>query len=162
MQKIENPINTGQEKKKTRERIDAESHLAKSIGHWRNIKVTLIEYVKWRRLRWRYPIIHSTEFFFFINLFFKIYLFLAVLVFHCCAQAFTSYEERGLLLFTAHGLLIACLLLLQSTGCRRTDFSSCGVRASEFVAHGLCCSEACGIFPDQGPNPYPLHWQTDS
>ena len=22
--------------------------------------------------------------------------------------------------------------------------------------------EACGIFPDQGPNPYPLHWQVDS
>ena len=27
---------------------------------------------------------------------------------------------------------------------------------------GLSCSRACGIFPDQGSNPYPLHWQADS
>ena len=26
------------------------------------------------------------------------------------------------------------------------------------VAHGLSCPEACGIFPDQGLNPCPLHW----
>ena len=29
-------------------------------------------------------------------------------------------------------------------------------------AHGLSCSAACGIFPDQGSNPCPLHWQADS
>ena len=29
-------------------------------------------------------------------------------------------------------------------------------------AHGLSCSVACGIFPDQGSNPCPLHWQADS
>ena len=28
--------------------------------------------------------------------------------------------------------------------------------------HRLCCSEACGIFPDQGSNPCPLHWPADS
>ena len=28
--------------------------------------------------------------------------------------------------------------------------------------HGLSCSEACGIFPDQGSNPRLLHWQADS
>ena len=27
--------------------------------------------------------------------------------------------------------------------------------------HGLSCSEACGIFPDQGLNPCPLLWQVD-
>ena len=27
------------------------------------------------------------------------------------------------------------------------------------MAHGLGCSEACGIFPDQGSNPRLLHWQ---
>ena len=26
----------------------------------------------------------------------------------------------------------------------------------------LSCSAACGIFPDQGSNPCPLHWQADS
>ena len=30
------------------------------------------------------------------------------------------------------------------------------------MALGLSCSEACGIFPDQGSNPCLLLWQTDS
>ena len=30
------------------------------------------------------------------------------------------------------------------------------------VVHGSSCSEACGIFLDQGLNPCPLHWQVDS
>ena len=33
---------------------------------------------------------------------------------------------------------------------------------SVVVAHGLSCSAAYGIFPDQGSNPHPLHWQVDS
>ena len=33
---------------------------------------------------------------------------------------------------------------------------------SVIVAHGLSCSEACGIFRDQGSNPCLLHWQADS
>ena len=37
-----------------------------------------------------------------------------------------------------------------------------GTRASVVAAHGLSCSAACGIFPDQGSNPCPLHWQADS
>ena len=43
-------------------------------------------------------------------------------------------------------------LLLRSTGSRRAG--------SVIVAHG--CSAACGIFPDQGSNPCPPHWQADS
>ena len=66
------------------------------------------------------------------------------------------------------------LLLLRSTGSRRAGFGSCGARASVVVAlslqctgsvvvaHGLSCSAACGIFPDQGSNPCTLHWQVDS
>ena len=45
-------------------------------------------------------------------------------------------------------------LLLRSTGSRRAS--------SVVVAHGLSCSAACGLFPDQGSNPCPLHWQADS
>ena len=30
------------------------------------------------------------------------------------------------------------------------------------VAHGPSCSAACRIFPDQGSNPCPPHWQADS
>ena len=45
-------------------------------------------------------------------------------------------------------------LLLWSTGSRRAG--------SVVVAHGPSCSAACGILPDQGSNPCPLHWQADS
>ena len=46
-------------------------------------------------------------------------------------------------------------------------FSCCGARvlgaqASVDVAHRISCSAACGIFPDQGSNLCPLHWQADS
>ena len=30
------------------------------------------------------------------------------------------------------------------------------------MVHGLSCSAACGILPDQGSNRFPLHWQADS
>ena len=52
------------------------------------------------------------------------------------------------------GLSLSRPLLLRSTGSRRAD--------SVIVAHGLSCSAACGIFPDEGLNPCPLHWQADS
>ena len=40
----------------------------------------------------------------------------------------------------------------------------CGLwnAGSVVVAHGLSCSAACRIFPDQGSNPCLLHWQADS
>ena len=34
-----------------------------------------------------------------------------------------------------------------------------GHSGSVVVAHGLSCPAACGIFPDQGSNSCPLHWQ---
>ena len=52
------------------------------------------------------------------------------------------------------GLSLSRPLLLRSTGSRRAG--------SAVVAHGPSCSAACGIFPDQGSNPCPLHWQADS
>ena len=52
------------------------------------------------------------------------------------------------------GLSLSRPLLLQSTGSRRAG--------SVVVAHGPSCSVARGIFPDQGSNPCPLHWQADS
>ena len=45
-------------------------------------------------------------------------------------------------------------LLLRSTGSRRAG--------SAIMAHGPSHSAACGIFPDQGSNPCPLHRQADS
>ena len=52
------------------------------------------------------------------------------------------------------GLSLSWSLLLRSTGSRRTG--------SVVVAHRPSCSAACGIFPDQGSNPCPLHWQANS
>ena len=96
---------------------------------------------------------HSFFFFFFLLIYLFIYLWLCwVLV-----------SVRGLSLVAASGdhsssrctgLSSSRPLLLRSTGSRRAG--------SVIVAHGLSRSAACGIFPDQGSNPCPLHWQADS
>ena len=52
------------------------------------------------------------------------------------------------------GLSLSRPLLLRSTGSRHAG--------SAIVAHGPSRSAACGIFPVQGSNPCPLHWQADS
>ena len=91
-------------------------------------------------------------FFFFFNLFI-IY----------CWLCWVFVSVRGLSLVAASGghsssrcagLSLSRPLLLRSTGSRRAG--------SVVVAHGPSCSAACGIFPDQGLNPCPLHWQADS
>ena len=79
---------------------------------------------------------------------------MAVLGLRFCARAFSSCGKWGPLFITMHGpLTIAASLVeehrLQSAG-------------SVVVAHGPSRSAACGIFPDQGSNPCPLHWQADS
>ena len=66
-----------------------------------------------------------------------------------CASAFSSCGKRGPLFIAVRGPL-----LLRNTGSRTAG--------SVIVAHGPSCLAACGIFPDQGSNPYPLHWQADS
>ena len=58
-----------------------------------------------------------------------------------------------MLLTAVHGLLIAVDSFVESTGSRCAD--------SVVVLHELSCPETCGIFPDQGSNPCPLHCQTD-
>ena len=98
-----------------------------------------------------YTLFNLPFFFFLINLF--IYLWLC----------WVFVSVRGLSLVAASGghsssrcagLSLSRPLLLQSTGSRHAG--------SVVVAHGLSCSTACGIFPDQGSNPCPLHWQADS
>ena len=112
------------------------------------------------------PSPHSQQWhtFFFFQL---SYLFLVVLGLCCCAWAFSSCGKWGLIssysVRTSHcngfsyckaqelgmqaSLVVACRL--QSTGCRAQ-------------ANGLSYPMACGIFPDQGLNSHPLHWQADS
>ena len=93
----------------------------------------------------------------FILLFLFIYLF--IYIFGCVgrsfrAGAFSSCGERGATLHRGARASHYRGLSLRSTGSRR----ACSV----VVAHGTSCSAACGIFPDQGSNPCPLHWQADS
>ena len=80
---------------------------------------------------------------------------MAVLGLHFCAKAFSSCGKWGPLFITVRGpLTIVAFFLLRSTGCRRAG--------SVVVAHRPSCSMACGIFPDKGLNPCPLHWQAVS
>ena len=71
-----------------------------------------------------------------------------------CARAFSSCGKRGPLFIAVGGPLTIAASLVGSTGSRRAG--------SVVVAHGPSCSAACGILPDQGSNPCPLHWQADS
>ena len=79
---------------------------------------------------------------------------MAVLGLRFCARAFSSYGKRGPLFIAVRGPLTIAASLVGSTGPR--------CAGSVVVAHGPSCSTACGIFPDQGSNPCPLHWQADS
>ena len=88
------------------------------------------------------------------SFFFIFFLFLAVLGLRFCASALSSCGKWGPLLSRCAGLSLSQPLLLRSTGSRRVG--------SVVVAHGPSRSAACGIFPDQGSNPCPLHWQADS
>ena len=79
---------------------------------------------------------------------------MAVLGLHFCVRAFYSCGNRGHSSSRCTGLSLLRPLLLRSTGSRHTSLV--------IVAHGPSCPMACGIFPDQGSNLCPLHWQADS
>ena len=72
-----------------------------------------------------------------------------------CTRAFSSCGKLGPLFITVRGPLTNTgLSCWRSTGSRRAG--------SVVVVHGPSCSAACGILPDQGSNPCPLHRQADS
>ena len=88
-----------------------------------------------------------------------LFIYLFIYLWLCCV----FISVRGLSVVAASGahsssrcagVSLSWPLLLRSTGSRRAG--------SVIVAHGPSCSAACGIFPDQGSNPCPLHWQADS
>ena len=94
----------------------------------------------------------KSYFFFFFKRLEFIYLF----IYFWLCWVFVSV--RGLSLVAASGvhsssrcagLSLSRPLLLRSTGSR--------CAGSVVVAHGPSCSAACGILPDQGSNPCPLH-----
>ena len=68
------------------------------------------------------------------------YLFLVSLRLHRCTQPFSSCGA-----WASHCSGLSC----------------CRAQASVVVVCRPRCSSACGIFPNQGLNPRPLHWQVD-
>ena len=99
-----------------------------------------------------HPSIHPS-FLFFFNFKNFVYLFLAVLGLCCCTGSSLVMEPRR------GGLLSGCnvrLLLLQSTGlgCAGTQALE---RSLDTCSAQLSCSEARGIFLEQGSNPCHLH-----
>ena len=102
-----------------------------------------------------------------------IYL-LAALGLRCCTWAFSSCGEPGPLFAAVSRPPIAVASLvaehrLQECGPQQLQHTGLAAVAhglqssgSAAVAHRPSCSEACGIFRDQGSNPCPLHWQADS
>ena len=106
---------------------------------------------------------------------------LAALGLHCCRQDFSSCGKWALLFLVMCGLLIVVASLVDPSllirGLQQLQHAGsvvvmCGSRASRLqllqhsgsgvVPHGLDCSAACGIFPDQGLYSYPLQCQTNS
>ena len=85
---------------------------------------------------------------------------------HCCAWAFFSCSERGLLFAAVRMLLIAVASRCRAwaVGAQASVVVAHGLQSagSAVVAHRLSCSAACGIFLDQRLNLCPLHWQADS
>ena len=101
---------------------------------------------------------HSSDFF--------SHSFLAALSLRCCAGASSSCGKQGLLLVAMRRLLIAVASLVLGTASRCVGLVvvAHGLWGADpvVVVYGLSCSVAWGIFPDQGSNPGPLHWQVDS
>ena len=81
-------------------------------------------------------------------------------------RAFSSFGERGLLASCGAqaiaGASLAAEHRLPGPPAPVTAVDALEHRLRGVVAHGLGCSEACGVFPDQGTNSRLLHWQADS
>ena len=103
----------------------------------------------------------SLQLFFFLKEFLYFYLFIYLFIYFWLCWVFVSVQGLSPIVASGGhsssrcaGLSLSLPLLLRSTSSRRAG--------SVVVAHGPSCSAACGIFPDQGSNPCPMHWQADS
>ena len=109
----------------------------------------------------------------FITLFPLVFLiWLCVFIYGCVGPSllcvgFLWLQSGGYSLSQCAGCSLQGLLLLRGVQTPVTWASvavACGLYSagSGVVVQGLSCSMASGIFPDQGSNPWPLHWQVDS
>ena len=109
-----------------------------------------------------YPLqfsLHSLSFLPLFFFFFKLFIYLFIYFWLCWVFVFVrglspAVASGGHSSSRCAGLSLSRPLLLQSTGSRHAG--------SVIVAHGPSRSAACGILPDEGLNPCPLHWQADS
>ena len=92
--------------------------------------------------------------FFLINLFILFIYFSLYCVFIAVRGLSLVVGNRGYSSLWHMSFSLRWLLLLRSMGSRHVG--------KVVVVYRLSCSAACGIFPDQGLNPCPLHWQADS
>ena len=104
---------------------------------------------------------YSLEYWLICCIFLKLFIY--------CGSAGSSF---------VHAIFLSCgrwwLLLLRSSGSRAPGHQQLQLRGSVVVAprlqsagsavvvHGLSCTKAYGIIPDQGSNLCLLHWQVDS
>ena len=91
------------------------------------------------------------------KLYIYIYIFffwLVALSLHRYMQAFSSCPEWGLLSVPCSAFPPWWSPPMRSRGSR--------LWASGVVLQRLSGPKACGVFPNQGSNPCPLHWQVDS
>ena len=79
---------------------------------------------------------------------------MAVLGLRFCARAFSSCGKRGPLFTAVRGPLTIAASPVAEHRLQTRRLSN--------MTHGPSRSAACGILPDQGSNPCPLHWQADS
>ena len=111
-------------------------------------------------------LLRHDSFFFFLNfktlfIYLFIYLFLAVLGLRFArglSPAAASGGHPSSRCGDRSSSRCAGLSLLRPLPSRGTGSRRAG---SAIVAHGPSRSAACGILPDQGPNPCPLHQQAD-
>ena len=109
----------------------------------------------------RDAILHLASFFFFFFLKeFLLFIFIYLFIYFWLCWVFISVQGLSLVAASGGHSSSRCMglsllrPLLWSTSSRRAG--------SVVVAHGPSCCAACGIFPDQGSNPCPLHRQADS
>ena len=122
-------------------------------GQGTHLAADILEYTK---IIWSFLDLSIT-----FDFFFLIYLFIYLFIYFWLCWVFVSV--RGLPLVAVSGghsssrcagLSLSRPLLLWSTGSRRAG--------SVVVVHAPSCSVTCGILPDQGSNPCPLHRQAAS
>ena len=95
-----------------------------------------------------------------IFLFFYYYFFGSAGSSLLCMGFLLLQRVRGYSSLRCAGFSLQWLLSLWNTGSRHMGVGDCA--DSAVAAHGLSCSMACEIFPDQGLNPCPLPWQAYS